>query len=77
MTQYEINIDYHDEPFETDMTLDEIINRDLPAGVTFVRYEWVNPHKPTDVRIIVTATDESLAELAEFAGCDTDDLLTH
>jgi hypothetical protein len=76
MAQYSISIDYNDEPDETGLTLDELIALYLPAGVSFVRYAWRNPHQPNDVTIIVNANDETdLNELCDYAGVNDPDEL--
>jgi hypothetical protein len=76
MAQYSISIDYNDEPYETGLTLDELIALYLPAGVSFVRYAWRNPHQPNDVTIIVSANDDAnLDELCDYAGVNDPDEL--
>lgn len=76
MAQYEINIDYNDEPYETNQTLEQLIARDLPTGVSLVAIN-ANEHG-NDVTLIVVADEndaKTISELAYYAGhTDSDDL---
>ena len=77
MAQYEINIDYNDEPYETNQTLEQLIARNLPAGASLVSIN-ANEHQPNDVTLIVAADEndaKTISDLAFYAGYDDSDEL--
>lgn len=76
MAQYEFNIDYNDEPYETNQTLEQLIARDLPLGVTLIELD-ANEHG-NDATLVVAADEndaKTISELAYYAGhTSSDDL---
>ena len=80
MAQYTIYTDFDDEPYETGLTVVELIDTYLPARAAFVRIDWQNPNKPSDLTYVVSADEhdaETIAELAALGGYDDADEFTN